>query len=155
MLRFHNYEIVFQEVPDEVTLAINVTNCPNACKGCHSSHLQKNTGEFLTKKVLEHLLAKYGEAITCICFMGGDRKPQEIEKLSVFIKKTTEGRIKTAWYSGKNSFPSLCSLQNFDYVKLGAYVEKLGGLGTFATNQRFYKIEVGEMIDTTNKFLKD
>ena len=29
MLKYANYDIVFQEVPDEVTLAINISNCPN------------------------------------------------------------------------------------------------------------------------------
>ena len=28
MLKYANFDIVFQEVPDEVTLAINISNCP-------------------------------------------------------------------------------------------------------------------------------
>ena len=40
MLKYYNYDIVFQEYPDEVTLAINLTMCPNRCVGCHSAYLR-------------------------------------------------------------------------------------------------------------------
>ena len=30
MVRYHNFDIVFAEIPDETTLAINITNCPNS-----------------------------------------------------------------------------------------------------------------------------
>ena len=75
MLRYVDYDIVFQEIPDEVTLAINLSNCPNRCKGCHSPHLLENVGESLTEESLGHLLQKYGKAVTCVCFMGGDAEP--------------------------------------------------------------------------------
>lgn len=64
MLRYVDYDIVFQEIPDEVTLAINLSNCPNRCKGCHSPHLLENVGESLTEESLGHLLQKYGKAVT-------------------------------------------------------------------------------------------
>lgn len=31
MLKYVNTGIVFQEIPDETTLAINISNCPCAC----------------------------------------------------------------------------------------------------------------------------
>jgi anaerobic ribonucleoside-triphosphate reductase activating protein len=152
MLRFPSYDIVFQEVPDEVTLAINISNCPYCCKGCHSPHLQINTGELLNQAALTELLTKYGEAVTCVCFMGGDADPKEVERAAAFIQKTTNNRIKCAWYSGKAVFPEECSLQYFDYIKLGPYVDHLGGLDSPMTNQRFYRIENGKMVDMTSRF---
>lgn len=151
MLRFVNYDIVFQEVPGEVTLAINLSNCPNRCKGCHSPYLMENKGEVLNEDTLSDLLGKYGNAITCVCFMGGDVAPQEVEQLSAFIHKT-KLPLKTAWYSGKAHFPESCSLSNFNYVKIGAYIEQLGGLNSSRTNQHFYRIENGAMIDMTGCF---
>ncbi|MDR1729468.1 MAG: anaerobic ribonucleoside-triphosphate reductase activating protein [Prevotellaceae bacterium] len=157
MLRFHNYDIVFQEIPGEVTLAINISNCPNRCKGCHSPHLQDDKGEILDESALENLLEKYGNAITCVCFMGGDGSPDDVLKLARFVRRR-KGEllfvlIKTAWYSGK---PEL--YQNaqhyFDYIKLGKYIEKLGGLNSPTTNQRFYRIENATMIDMTDRFYK-
>ena len=152
MLKFVSISIVFQEVPGEVTLAINLSNCPNHCKGCHSSYLRENTGQTLDNDTLVELLEKYGDAITCVCFMGGDASSQEVEQCSVFLRNQTNGRIKIGWYSGKNSFPEECSLQNFDYLKLGAYMEHLGGLDSKTTNQRFYRIDNGEMVDKTAQF---
>jgi anaerobic ribonucleoside-triphosphate reductase activating protein len=152
MLRLVNYNIVFQEVPNEVTLAINISNCPNRCAGCHSPYLQENIGEELTENILSDLMEKYSGAITCICFMGGDADPKSVEKLAVFVKEKTGGGIKTGWYSGKNTLPVDCSFLNFNYIKLGAYIEKLGGLNSKITNQRFFHIEDGIMKDITYKF---
>ena len=153
MLRFHNYDIVFQEVPDEVTLAVNISNCPNRCRGCHSPHLLEDSGDILDESVLAELLEKYGSAVTCICFMGGDAAPHEVERLSAFIRKTTRHRMKTAWYSGRRQLPENCSLKCFDYIKLGPYIEQLGGLNCASTNQRFYRIENETMIDMTKRFI--
>ncbi|MCE5331486.1 MAG: anaerobic ribonucleoside-triphosphate reductase activating protein [Bacteroidales bacterium] len=153
MLQYHSYNIVFQEVPGEVTLAINLSNCPNGCKGCHSPYLQDNKGDVLDTGVIDNLLIKYGKAITCICFMGGDANPQEVEKLSHYIRRNTNFRLKTAWYSGKVKLPEYLSISNFNYIKLGPYIENLGGLDSPKSNQRFYKIENNEMIDLTCRFI--
>ena len=85
MLRYADYDIVFQEIPGEVTLAINLSNCPNRCKGCHSPYLMDDIGEFLTEESLSWLLQKYGKAVTCVCFMGGDVYPLEVERLAQFL----------------------------------------------------------------------
>ena len=162
MLRLANYSIVFQEVPDEVTLAINISNCPNRCKDCHSPHLWEDSGEVLDEEMLTALLSKYGNAITCVCFMGGDAEPEAVEQLAAFLQgvnlqrlSTQKGKhIKTAWYSGKPSLPPNCSLAHFDYIKLGAYSAEFGGLDASTTNQRFYRVEDGKLIDITARFTK-
>jgi len=154
MLRYQSYDVVFQEVPDEVSLAINLSNCPNHCKGCHSPHLWSDSGEILDETALSGLLETYGDAITCVCFMGGDASPSLVERLAVYIRKQTKNRIKVGWYSGKAEFPSGCSLANFDYLKLGPYIRELGGLDSPQTNQRFYRIKNGQMIDITARFIE-
>ena len=77
MLRYTDYDIVFREIPDETTLAVNLAGCPNRCPGCHSPQLQEPIGEPLTEEVVERLLARYGAAVTCFCLMGGDAEPHE------------------------------------------------------------------------------
>jgi len=150
MLKFHDYNIVFQEVPEEVTLAVNISNCPNRCAGCHSPHLMEDTGDILDENSLEILLKKYGDAVTCVCFMGGDSSPDDLLRLSKYVKKYNK---KTAWYSGKSELYE-SALPCFDYIKLGAYFKELGGLSAPTTNQRFYRIENKMMIDETDKFWK-
>ncbi|MDR1340244.1 MAG: anaerobic ribonucleoside-triphosphate reductase activating protein [Prevotellaceae bacterium] len=152
MLRFLSYDIVFQEIPDEITLAVNISNCPNRCKGCHSPHLMEDRGEMLDAGVIADLLERYGNAITCFCFMGGDASPLEIECLAAFVRKNYG--VKIAWYSGKSRMPDGCSIRYFDYVKLGPYIQRLGGLNSVTTNQRFYRIEHEKMIDMTDCFFQ-
>ena len=57
MIRYYNFDIVFAEIPDEVTLAINITGCPYRCEGCHSPHLREDRGERLDADALAALLA--------------------------------------------------------------------------------------------------
>lgn len=149
-MKFQSYDIVFQEVPNEVSLAINISSCPNRCKGCHSPHLQQDEGEILDESTIENLINTYGGAITCICFMGGDAAPDELCKLAKVVKQYNK---KTAWYSGRpNVYEE--AINSFDYIKIGQYIDSLGGLTSSKTNQRFYKIENSNMIDITNSFHK-
>lgn len=150
MLRYYNFDIVFQEIPDEVTLAINLTCCPNRCEGCHSPHLRENIGPELTTIELDSIISRYKDSITCVCFMGGDNDVETIEKLAYYILSTYP--LKTAWYSGRNRFPN--HTEFFSFIKLGGYQPERGNLKSRLTNQRLYKIEAGEKIDITNQFWK-
>jgi anaerobic ribonucleoside-triphosphate reductase activating protein len=113
----------------------------------------EDAGIILDENILVDLIEKYKNAITCICFMGGDSSPSEVEKLAAFLQKKYS--IKTGWYSGKSDIPADCSVQHFDYIKLGPYVQHLGGLNSATTNQRFYHVENGIMIDITNRFFRN
>ena len=148
MLKYYNYDIVFQEIPDEVTLAVNITDCPHRCKGCHSPHLHQNIGEALDHKTLDTLLAKYGRLITCVCFMGGDRNPKEVSELAHYIRQ--HSKLKVAWYSGNDTLPQ--NAAQFDYLKVGGYRPELGGLRSRTTNQRLYCNANGLTTDITSRF---
>ena len=147
MLKIASFDVVFQEIPGEVTLALNLSNCPCHCPGCHSPHLADDIGEELTETLMNGLIDRYGSMITCVCFMGGDAEPEEVVRWAEYIKSTDRSAdriqntdLKTAWYSGRMNMPAK---DVFDYVKLGGYVEALGGLKSPTTNQRLYK-RVGE-----------
>ena len=47
LLKYSNYDVVFQEIPGEVALAINITQCPHHCDGCHSAVLAGDFGNYL------------------------------------------------------------------------------------------------------------
>lgn len=150
MLKYYNYDIVFQEIPDEVTLAVNITHCPHRCVGCHSPHLRENIGNVLDERTLDTLLDKYGRQITCVCFMGGDRLPKDVEALAKHLRQNT--KLKVAWYSGNTALPH--NLKSFDYVKIGGYKAELGGLRSRTTNQRLYRNDNGKTVDITSRFWK-
>lgn len=141
---------MFQEIPDEVTLAINLTNCPHRCAGCHSPHLHKDIGDNLDTKVIDSFLSRYGKQVTCLCFMGGDKTPDEVSELSRYVRN--HSKLKTAWYSGNNEIPESFNL--FDYVKVGSYMAERGGLKSKNTNQKLYKNINGAPKDITHLFHK-
>ena len=155
MLKYVNFDIVFQEIPNEVTLAINISNCPNGCPGCHSPFLQRDTGEPVTETFLSSLLYEYGKSITCICFMGGDSEPNEIVRFAKFLHQQSLAKVKVGWYSGKRELPPSMPVKYFQYIKLGPYIEQFGPLKSCNTNQRLYVVnEREQMKDITPCFWK-
>lgn len=152
-LKYKGYAIVFQEVPNETTLAINICGCPYHCKGCHSQYLWDNDGREINQDI-DILLNKYVNFITCVCFMGGDWELTELKKLK---NKVNSYRLKTAIYSGSDSEHTLKVLEDFgfDYVKVGSYNSDLGGLNSPQTNQRMYKKENNKYEDITKSFIKE
>ncbi len=153
MLKFYNYDIVFAEIPDEVSLAINISNCPNRCEDCHSLWLWKDMGQELSENNLSLLVKEYIDSITCIVFMGGDNEPKSVNNLAKFVKNTFDK--KTAWYSGREKISEDIETINFDYIKVGAYIKERGALKDKTTNQHLYKLKEGKIIeDITYKFWK-
>lgn len=152
MLKYVDAKVVFAEVPDEVTLAINISDCPCQCKGCHSSYLAQDIGTELTFNEVRKLIRK-NSGISCIALMGGDAEPDRINTLASFIINHYDS-VKVAWYSGRQELSNDIDLCNFDYIKLGPYKEESGPLDSRTTNQRFYKVSGGELVDITSKFWK-
>jgi anaerobic ribonucleoside-triphosphate reductase activating protein len=152
MLKYLNTQVTFAEVPDEITLCINITGCKNGCKNCHSSYLAQDIGTELTFNEVRKLIKK-NSGISCIALMGGDAEPDKINTLASFIINHY-GSIKVAWYSGRQELNNNIDLCNFDYIKLGPYKEEFGPLNNRTTNQRFYKVNGKELVDITNKFWK-
>ena len=72
--------------------------------------------------------------------MGGDSSPSDINNLAKLIKEVFP-KLKVAWYSGRQELSKDIDLENFDFVKLGPYIEELGPLNNKTTNQKFYKVE--------------
>lgn len=156
MLKYVNYDIVFQEFPDEVTLAINLSLCPNCCAGCHSAQLQGDIGEELTEERLLAMIDSYEGTITCVSLMGGDNDPATVLMLLAEVKKHYGGRLKTGWYSGRVWKPEPEVLvESLDYLKLGPYIASLGPLNDPETNQRLYRVDGhGGLENITYRFWK-
>ena len=156
-MKYVNTGVVFQEIPDEVTLSINISNCPCHCLGCHSQYLWEDIGEPLNAMSLDVMLKNYGQDITCVAFMGGDATPEKVDSLAGWMRSAYP-ELKTAWYSGRAVLSDKIHLRNFDYIKLGPYIEAKGPLNKPTTNQILYRVNpkadngIGENI--TNKFWK-
>lgn len=142
-LKYLNYTVTCQEVPDEISLVINISGCNHHCDGCHSQYLWKYEGNYISDD-LDKLIEQYDGLISCVCFMGGD---QNIAELGELLSKVKLHKLHTCVYSGlddKSQFDSI--IQNIDYLKIGKYIPELGGLDSKKTNQKMYNVRTGKEI---------
>lgn len=153
-MKYVDILITFLEIPDEITLCINISGCPNKCPECHSKYLWDNIGYNLTGVSLLELMNK-NQGITAICFMGGDQAPNEIVELAKCVKYNSD--LLVGWYSGKEEIAKevLNNLKYFDFIKIGPYDSKYGPIDNKNTNQIFYKVEKDNtLVNITYKFWK-
>ena len=151
-MKYLDYAVTFSEFPDEISLCINLTNCPFNCEGCHSPELRKDIGIELTKQELARLIES-NKGITLVGFMGGDSNPALINTYAAFVVCNYKG-LKVGWYSGRNVLPREIDIDWFDYIKFGPYRKELGGLDNPNTNQRMFHYTGVDVKDITYKFWK-
>lgn len=159
MLKYVNTSIVFSEVPDELTLAVEISGCPIHCPACHSKYLWKDIGTELTIDELDKMLET--PAITCICFMGGDQDLNSLKEIFKYCHSKNKF-LKVAWYSGREQIPEHDCINYLDYIKIGPYKEECGPINQKTTNQRMIQFnnsygkvcEDWNEMDITYKFWK-
>lgn len=132
-------QIVFQEVPDEISLAISISGCNLKCPGCHSAFTwDEKYGKPLNIQEIDKLLNQYEGLVSCFLFYGGE---WEIDNLLEFINHIKSKNIKVCLYTGLDIDEiDERLINNLDYLKTGRYIKSLGGLKEKNTNQKFYKI---------------
>lgn len=140
--------IVFQEVPDEISLCFSITGCKVGCKGCHSTELwNENYGSSLTNKAFIAWLKKYQSLISCVVFFGGEWQPNALIEKLIIAKNFG---LKTCLYSGQESGEKHIDIkisQHLNFLKTGAWQAELGGLESPTTNQVFRDLETGEKLN--------
>jgi anaerobic ribonucleoside-triphosphate reductase activating protein len=145
-MRYSGLQIVFQEIPDEISLAIHFTGCPLKCKGCHSNDLwDSERGLYLDAVKFNQIVAQYSKYITCVVFMGGE---WQLTLLIEMIQVAQKHNKKTALYTGLPFIEVPTVLINcLNYLKYGPYISELGGLRSKKTNQRLLNLNTNEIID--------
>lgn len=149
MILYDHY-IAFQEVPGEISLALNISECPHLCDGCHSKWLWSKKGSALTEELYIDLLDKYDGYISCVCFMGGEWDAD----LSKFLSIATGRNLVTCLYTGAVESQISGEIKNnLRYLKTGRYEKTLGGLQSPTTNQKF--IDLFNDTDITSQFYRN
>lgn len=182
MIKYLGYAVTFQEIPDEITLCFNITNCKHHCPGCHSPELQKDIGNDLERDI-DSVIKQYADGITCVCFMGEGNDWDALKRCMFFVSNNYPN-LKIAIYTGIDGdgcdedtaelelLQSMTTGRNPDgfdrcheplvtYLKLGKYIKELGGLDNPHTNQRMFRTDyiddfncpIGEEI--TSRFFKN
>ena len=147
-IKYYTKRICFQEIPDEISFTYFLTNCPNRCENCHSPHLREDIGTAVGSSLSSDLTQQEG-VCSCILFMGGD-DDRQIASLLFNLAHCKSRGFKTALYSGFDLDHALERpemLYLLDYIKVGAYVDNLGGLKSKTTNQRLYKVVNGKITE--------
>ena len=126
--------VVMEEIPDRVTLAVDISNCRGNCIGCHSPFLKEDIGEPLTETVIDALVQdNFG--VDCFLFLGEGRDPETLVRLAEHVRSLG---LFPALYSGRTEVEDAL-WQAFDYVKVGPYIPEYGPLNKETTNQRLYR----------------
>ena len=128
-------DVVLEEIPDKVTLAVEISNCRGSCPGCHSPFLKNDIGEELTPQVVDKLIEdNYG--VNCFLLLGEGRDKEALLGIAEHLRRA-HPELERAVYSGRTEVePEIYAA--FDYVKVCPYVEAAGPLNSPSTNQRLY-----------------
>lgn len=149
-MKYVDTKVVFSEIPDEITLAVNISGCIIRCPDCHSKYLWNDIGESLTRESLYNLIES-NKGISCLALMGGDTNVPYLQTLFYWVK-TRYPKLKTAWYSGRDRILLKRDVKYLDYVKTGPYIKERGPLNNKNTNQKLYKIH---HLDENNVRIED
>ena len=143
-MKYFQKDVVFQEVPGEISLSYFICGCPLRCSGCHSPFTwNEQTGTPLSMEAFKETLFRYKGYLTCILFMGGEWHENELIE---FLHYARTMGLKTALYTGLDTISSQL-LNELTYVKTGPWIPALGGLDAPTTNQRFVQIDTGECLN--------
>ncbi|MEI6865401.1 anaerobic ribonucleoside-triphosphate reductase activating protein [Flavicella sp.] len=134
---YHDFQVVIQEVPGEISLCFSICGCKLQCKGCHSSYLWKEqNGKLLLVNNYIETLNKYSDYASCVLFMGGEWHSKELIEL---LKIAKYKKYKTCLYTGETSVSKEIS-NELTFLKTGKWTQELGGLESESTNQIFKDI---------------
>lgn len=171
-----SYAVSMQEIPDHIAFVINIGNCTQCCRGCHSKDTMsyywgESPKEVPLKKVLKKASKVHKLGATVCCIMGGttnygvtrESLTTLINALALIFEEgvglysgsdnAIDQDIDDAdWYPDDNNY-YYAHYTPLTYLKVGSYQKDLGGLDSPTTNQRYYvKEEDGEWHDRTSLF---
>ena len=155
MLKYLNYQILPNEVPNELSLGLFILGCPQHCRGCHSPQLWDVNSAGLGKDLDTaewNALRTLQNGFSCVLFLGGDWSPSDLMKS--ILEASTALETPCALYSGQEyeALKNSLDLRLFKYLKWGPYKKELGGLQSRTTNQQIWRLENGVPVENLNHY---
>ena len=122
MLKVYDVAVTMSEFPDEITLCVNISNCPGYCDGCSEPWLLKDIGEELTNEKIDELIKDH-PGISVFGLMGGDSDHDDIVRIANYVHE--KYNIKVGMYSGRE-YMSTKLLNCLDLYKIGRFIMPKG-----------------------------
>ncbi len=147
MLRYIAEQIVWQEVPGEVSLAYTFSGCQLGCKGCHSADSwDARQGQPLSTEHFARRLQDYQGLISCVLFLGGEWQEPELMPL---LSLSKAAGLKRCLYTGLElSDVSGALRRELTFIKTGRWLPERGGLQSPITNQQFIDLRTGQCLNS-------
>lgn len=152
--------VTMNEVPDHLAFYIEMGNCKQKCKGCHSPHLWNTVNNPMSIEELEVLAYDaINKGANAIVLMGGTTNGIPYPHLVRLIYKLSQ-IAPVCLYSGSDDYERdmlIAITTRLTWLKTGSYQETKGGLMSTETNQKFLRKENVNLgyaifIDETYKF---
>ena len=90
--------VVLEEIPDRVSLAVEISNCRGSCIGCHSPFLKQDIGVELTPDAVDRLIAdNFG--VNCFLLLGEGKDPEALLRIAEHLR-VHHPELERAVYSG-------------------------------------------------------
>ena len=145
-MRYYGSDVVLADVPDEISLTFSIVGCRLNCSACFWQELRSAPTYELDDELFTDTIQRYRGLVSCVLFYGGEWHPLELIRK---LKLAHQLGFKTCLYTGLSRVKDSI-LKHLDYLKTGTYQEKLGGLSSPTTNQKFINVNSGE--DLTAQF---
>ena len=152
--------VTLNEIPDKIVYYFSIGNCCNHCKNCHSYDvLGWNCNPIGPDKCLDYpqiikkVLQAKEDGLDGVLLMGGTCNKGVTREMLIELIKTLSLILPVYLYSGTED-TSLLKLNRLTGLKVGRYVEELGGLDNPTTNQIYYEWDnkLHKYTDCTYKF---
>ncbi|QVK21519.1 4Fe-4S cluster-binding domain-containing protein [Mycoplasmatota bacterium] len=138
-MNYYDFKITFNEIPQEISIVFSITGCGGKCFGCHSEFLHdRDNGNKLELDMYKSILSDNQSLATTVLFLGGEWEVDLIE----YLKIAKKFGYKTALYTSSNYRDITFRLKySLDYLKVGKYIDGLGGLESVLTNQKLIRLK--------------
>lgn len=137
-------QIVFQEVPNEISLSFLIAWCPLKCEGCHSKEWNNwNQWFFLTEEEFNWKIEKYKWMITCVLFLWWEWHNEELIK---YLKIARWNWLKTCLYTWLLNVKKDLK-EHLSYLKTWPWIKSLWWLDSKNTNQKLINVNNWENLN--------
>ena len=160
MLKVFDSAVTMTEFPDEITLAVNISNCPGTCEECSEPWLREDVGDELTAEKIDSLINDH-PGISVFGLMGGDSDHNDVIRIANYVHEKYPS-LKVGMYSGRD-FINLDVAQVLDLYKIGRWIPPKGDVNDWwkkswgplqfpFSNQLLFENKKGKLINITYKF---